>query len=238
MSSIIGILGGMGPEATVYLFDLIVKLTKAQKDQEHIPIIIYNNPKVPHRTDAILKNSNSPLPFLIEGSKILEKSGADFIIMPCVTAHYFYDEMIKHINVPFIHLIEETYYYVKKEFPDLKKLGLLATNGTIKSGLFQKYFEKGDFKIILPDEEDQKKVMKAIYCPKGIKAGFKKGLPKDLLVEVANNLINKKNTQAIIAGCTEIPLVITKNDLSVPLIDPIEIIARRSIEKAGYEIRG
>ncbi len=237
MNSVIGILGGMGPEATVYLFDLIVRLTKAEKDQEHIPIIIYNNPKIPHRTDAILKDGPSPLPLLIEGAKFLEKSGVDFIVMPCVTAHYFYSEIVKNIKTPFLHLIEETYNYVKNEFPELKKIGLLATTGTVETGLFQQYFEEGNLKVVIPDEEDQNKVMKAIYSPQGIKAGYKNGLPKNLLVEVAKNLINKKDSQTIIAGCTEVPLVLKKNDLSVPLIDPLEIIARESIKKAGYQIR-
>ncbi len=233
----IGILGGMGPEATVYLFDLIVKMTEAKKDQEHIPIIIYNNPKIPHRTDAILKKSPSPLPFLIEGAKFLEKAGADFIVMPCVTAHYFYSEIIREIKIPFLHLIEETYNHVKKEFPGIKKLGLLATLGTIKTSLFQKCFEKGGIEIIAPDKEEQNKVMEAIYCPEGIKAGYKEGHPKNLLIEVAKNLINKKNCEGIIAGCTEVPLALKKDDFKVPFIDPVEIIAYKSIEKAGYKIR-
>ena len=233
----IGILGGMGPEATVYLFDLIVKMTDAKKDQEHIPIIIYNNPKIPHRTNAILEGGPSPLPFLIEGAKFLEKAGADFIVMPCVTAHYFYSEIIKEIKIPFLHLIEETYNYIKKEFPALKKLGLLATSGTIKTSLFQKCFEKGGIEIIVPDEEEQNKVMEAIYCPEGIKAGYKEGLPKNLLIEVAKNLVSKKNCEGIIAGCTEVPLAVKKNDLFVPLINPLEIIACESIKKAGYKVR-
>ncbi|MCP2604812.1 amino acid racemase [Candidatus Aminicenantes bacterium AH-873-B07] len=236
-NKIIGILGGMGPEATVYLFDLIVKMTEANRDQEHIPIIIYNNPKIPHRTNAILKGTSSPLTFLIEGAKFLENAGAGFIVMPCVTAHYFYSEIVKNIKIPFLHLIEETYDYVKKEFPRLKKIGLLATLGTVKTDLFQEFFEKGGMKIVIPNEKDQNKVMEAIYSSKGIKAGYKNGLPKDLLMEVARNLINKKDCEAIIAGCTEVPLALKKDDLTVPFINPLEIIAYKSIEMAGYKIR-
>ncbi|MCP2520410.1 amino acid racemase [Candidatus Aminicenantes bacterium AC-335-B20] len=233
----IGILGGMGPEATVYLFELIVKMTDADKDQEHIPIIIYNNPKIPHRTCAILGGGPSPLPFLIKGAKFLEKAGADFIVMPCVTAHYFYSEIIKKIKIPFLHLIEETYNYVKKEFPTIKRLGLLATSGTIKTNLFQEYFEKGGIEIIIPDEKEQNKVMEAIYCSNGIKAGYKNGLPKNLLMEAAENLISKKRCEGIIAGCTEVPLALKREDFRVPFINPLEIIARKSILKAGYRVR-
>ncbi|MFQ6082016.1 MAG: aspartate/glutamate racemase family protein [Candidatus Aminicenantia bacterium] len=236
MESKIGILGGMGPEATVYLFHLIIKLTDAPKDQDHIPIIIYSNPKVPHRTDAILKNGKSPLPGLIRGAKILEKAGADFIVMPCITAHYFYSEIINHLKIPFLHLVEETYKYVREKFPHLKRLGLLATTGTIKTGLFQSYFEKEKIEIISPEKGNQNLVMKAIYDPKGIKAGYTQGFPKELLLEVAKDLIGKK-CQAIIAGCTEVSLALKEKDLPVSLIEPLEIIARVSIIHAGYKIK-
>ena len=105
---IIGILGGMGPEATIDLFTKIVKSTKAKKDQDHLRILIDNNPKIPDRTLAIQKKGPSPLPRLIQSAKTLEKAGADFIIIPCVTAHYYVDRLQKRVNIPILHIAEET----------------------------------------------------------------------------------------------------------------------------------
>ena len=126
----------MGPEATAYLFELIIKNTKAEKDQEHIPVIIYSNPKVPPRTDAIFKTAPSPVPYLLEGVRILQQAGADFIVIPCVTAHYFYPEVAAQDNFPLLNLLDETLLWVQRQIPGLKKAGLVSSTGTIKSKLF------------------------------------------------------------------------------------------------------
>ena len=113
----IGILGGMGPEATVNLFNLIVSLTKAEKDNEHIPIIIINNPKIPDRTDAIINDRESPLPSLIKAAQKLEKVGADFIVMPCITAHYYYHLLYHRTNhhQDYKHQQNQYYQHPKKK---------------------------------------------------------------------------------------------------------------------------
>jgi aspartate racemase len=233
MKKTIGILGGMGPRATIYLFDRIIQLTRAEKDSDHIPIIVYNNPKIPDRTESILHGGPSSLPFLIDGAKLLEKAGADLIIMPCITAHYYYPEIIKHIKIPFLHALEATALHIKTKLPALKKVGLLSTTGTIESGIFQDQMEKEGLEVVIPDEEYRFKIMDAIYENDGIKAGFIEQ-PKKILLEVVSHLIEGKGSQAIIAGCTEIPLVLKPGDFACPLIDPLKIIALRSIEEAGY----
>jgi len=229
----IGILGGMGPKATIYLFDCIVRLTKAEKDKDHIPIIVFNNPKIPDRTAAILHGGPSPLPLLIEGARFLEEAGADFIVMPCMTAHYFYPEIIKHITIPFLHALEETALHIEKRLPSLKKIGLLSTTGTSETRIFQDQMEKKGIEIVIPDHDYRLQVMAAIYGEKGIKAGFSEP-PKKILLDVAAHLSEEKGSQAVIAGCTEIPLVLQPKDISIPLIDPLQIIAVRAIEEAGY----
>lgn len=235
MNRTIGILGGMGPEATVRMFTLIVERTKAEKDQEHIPIIIFNNPKVPDRTGAIIEDGSSPLPLLLEGAKGLENAGADFIIMPCHTAHYYYNDIIKHINIPFLHLQEETCRFVKGEFGKIKRFGLPATIGTIKTGLFQAIFNEKGLEIIAPGNNDQNTIMTAIYGKEGIKRSFKKQ-PRKLLLTVIENL-KKQGAEAIIAGCTEISLVLEPEELRLPVIDPLKIIADAAIKTAGYAIK-
>lgn len=229
----IGILGGMGPEATVYFFDLIVKKTRAIKDSDHIPVIIMNNPQIPDRTAAIDGEEDSPLPFLIKTAQDLERAGADFLVMPCVTAHYYYPEIIKKIKIPFIHMIDETVNHIIMTFPGFKRFGLLATTGTLKTQLFQQELEKTKSEVILPDSEQQKKVMEAIYGKQGIKAGFKES-PREILSHVAGQL-EQRGIQAIIAGCTEIGLVIEDLNIDLPKIKPLHILASVSIKMAGYQ---
>ena len=232
MSKTIGILGGMGPEATIYMFRLIVQLTKIEKDQDHIPIIIFNNPKIPDRTRAIVNGGPSPLPLLVDGAIFLEKAGADFILMPCVTAHYFYKEIVKHITIPFLHLLEESVEYVKQELGQVKRIGLLATDGTVQTGLFQDLFNKNGIEIVLPEKEGQNLIMKALYQKKGVKAGFKEH-PRRMILQVLQQLMRRK-VEGVIAGCTEIPLVLSQSDMEIPFINPLKIIAQKSIRKAGY----
>jgi aspartate racemase len=236
MSKTIGILGGMGPEATIYLFNLIVKGTKAEKDQEHITSIVFNNPKIPDRTDAIAGSGPSPLPYLIEGAKILETAGADFIVMPCVTAHYFYDEIVKYVSIPFLHLLAEVLRYIKRELGNLKRFGLLATDGTIQSRLFQDLFNNNGMEVVIPKENDQRVLMKALYQEKGIKGGYKRH-PKKMIRKVLKELLQYYQPEGIIAGCTEIPLVLKQVDMDVPFIEPLRILAEESIRKAGYQFR-
>ena len=225
MEKVIGILGGMGPLATVDLFKRIVLKTPAKKDQDHPRIIIYNNPKIPDRTAYILGKGKNPLPELIDSAKKLEEWGADFIIMPCNTAHYFAEEIQKAIKIPLINMIEETASYVASL--GMKRVGILATMGTIVSGIYQKALEKRGIKGVVPSVEDQEKVMKGIY--EGVKAGDIE-LGRKLLLEVAKKL--EKEAEGIIAGCTEVSIALKQEDLNVPLVDPMDILAQKAVKMA------
>lgn len=236
MKKTIGILGGMGPEATAYFFELIIKKTKADKDQDHIHVIIDSNPIIPPRTDAVLKEGPSPAPFLLEGMRRLRQAGADFVVMPCVTAHYFYPEVEAQEKFPFISLLDESLHWAQKKIPGLKKAGLISSTGTLKSRLFHDAFAKGGIEVIPPEDEEQEQVMEAIFGKKGIKAGFTSGEPKKIIVDTAMKLI-RRGAEAVIAGCTEVPLVLKEEDIPVPLIEPLSILAEASVLKAGYELR-
>ncbi|MBC7364653.1 MAG: amino acid racemase [Candidatus Aminicenantes bacterium] len=232
----IGILGGMGPEATARFFELIIKNTVAKQDQEHLKIIVYNNPQTPDRTKAILYGGENPLPSLINGLKILEKAGAEICAMPCMTAHYFFPSLEKKTRLQLVHLIRETANYLKKTYPQVKKVGLLATTGTIATKIFHLPLEKKGLQVLTPLETEGQMVMEAIYGPKGIKAGFSRGRTKRLLRQVAQKLISR-GAEAIIAGCTEVPLALGEEDLSVPLVDPMVIGARVLIKKSGGALK-
>ncbi|MCS7114275.1 MAG: amino acid racemase [Nitrososphaerota archaeon] len=222
---VIGILGGMGPEATVELFHRIVKETPAKRDQEHLRIIVYNNPKIPDRTAAILGIGENPLPEMVRTAKNLENSGVDFIVMPCITAHYYIEELQRNVSVPVLNMVELTAKALAGSFPEVKKVGLLGTTGTFKGRVFDKALGKFNVKVIYPSDEGQKKVMEAIYgC---IKAG-KISEGRKIVVEEANRLVNA-GADAVICGCTEISLVLKDGDVAKPVIDPLQILARSAV---------
>jgi len=225
---IIGILGGMGPEATIDLFHKIVKFTTAEKDQEHLRIIIDNNPKIPDRTAAILGKGENPLLALQETARNLEKAGADFIIIPCNTAHYFLPLIKKSVRIPILNMIRETAQDIRQSTPQIKKVGLLASIGTYKTDIYLQYFKKYDIEVIYPDEKDKEKVMKAIYA---VKAGNLSEKIKENFLKITQKIIDK-GAETIIAGCTEIPLILKEDDNLVPLIDPTQILAKAAVRKA------
>jgi len=232
----IGILGGMGPEATARFFELVIKNTAAHKDQEHLKIIVYDCPQVPDRTQAILYAGENPVPYLVEGLKVLEKAGAEICAIPCLTAHYFFPALEKKTRLKLVNLIRETAAYLRKTYPRMEKVGLLATRGTIATKIFHRSLERKGFETIAPSEEGLKMVMEAVYGHKGIKAGFSRGQAKVWLQRAADELISR-GAEAIIAGCTEVPLALKEKDLSVPLVDPMLVGARVLIKKSGGKLK-
>ena len=225
---IIGILGGMGPEATADLYLRIIKAKPAKRDQDHPRVIIYSNSKVPDRTAAILGTGPNPMPELIRAGKRLEEAGADFIIIPCNTAHYFIHQLQKELRVPILHMIKLSATKSKEFYPNVKKAGILATDGTVKSGLYKSAYGKLGIEVLEPTPESQAEVMKAIY--QYIKAGnlIDGGL---LLRSVANVLI-AAGAEMIICGCTEVSLVLKEGDLTVPILDPLQVLAEAAVAEA------
>ncbi len=233
---IAGILGGMGPEATARFFELVIKNTDAARDQEHLRIIVCNWPRVPDRTKAILYGGENPLPQMIDGLNILDRAGAELVAIPCMTAHYFLPELRKRTRLKLLDLVAGTAGWTRVNLPGARAVGLLATEGTVATGLFQKAFRRQKIKIILPSPQSQKKIMEAIYGKNGIKAGFSHGRPARLLREAAQELV-ENGASAVIAGCTEIPLALKPGQLPVPLVDPMLIGARELIRRAGGRLR-
>ena len=167
----------------------------------------------------------------------LREAGADFVVMPCVTAHYFFGEVMAQEKFPFLNILDEALQWTKKNLPGLKKAGLISTTGTLESRLIHDAFRRGGIEVTGPEDEERERVMEAIFGKKGIKAGYTEGKPKKIIVDTAHRLIDR-GAEAIIAGCTEVPLVLKGEDISVPLIEPMSIMAEAAIVKAGYELRG
>lgn len=229
----IGIIGGMGPLATVKLFERIVTNSGAAADQEHPRVLIDNNTNIPDRTSFILGRGEDPVPELTKSAVGLEKMGADFLIMPCNTAHFFLEEISKVIKIPFIDMLEETLLKASETVLD-GRIGLLATDGTLQSGIYDKRAADHGLKLIHPEPEDQVKVMKFIY---GIKSGNLGGHSEDFK-EVVNKMADN-GLKAVILGCTELSVAIDYLELDnrITYLDPLTIIARRALFESGCETK-
>lgn len=228
----IGIIGGMGPMATVELFQLIVNNTKAYKDSEHIHIIIDNKPQIPDRTSAILYGTESPVESIVSSAKELKSAGCDFIIIPCNTSHFYADEIQRRAKIKLVNMIEETAKEILRN--KYKIIGLLATTGTINTKIYENTCYKYGIEIVVPSKERQKKVMSFIYDT--VKAG-KKDISLNQISDCFEEL-KWKGAEAFVLGCTELSVANkTNNETNYRFIDALQILALKSIVEAGYEIR-
>ncbi len=223
----IGILGGMGPEATADLFMKIIKATPAKKDQEHFRVVIDNNPAIPDRTAFILGKGEDPAPLLVETAKNVERMGAGLIAIPCNTAHYFHGAIQAAVKVPVLHMMQEVARLLKGTY---ERVGLLASTGTLKTGLYEKALKQSGISVVVPQGGDQDEVMDAIYSVKG--GDLEKG--REIALRQGALLV-RAGAQAVIAGCTEIPLILRDGDLEVPVIDATKVLAEACVRLADGE---
>ena len=225
----IGIIGGMGPLATADLFEKIVGHTKAACDQEHLHVVIDSNTNIPDRTAALLHGGADPLPELVKSAGRLEKMGADVLIMPCNTAHNYYDGIAAAVSVPVLHMVRLTAWALVER--GVKKAGLLATDGTVRTGIYQKSFAGSGVELLTPDEAGQRAVMEMIY--QGVKAG-------DMAFDAqparqAMERLLAAGAEVLILGCTELPLAVKLYGIALPAVDPTLELALEAIRFAGGE---
>lgn len=223
---VIGVIGGMGPEATLDLFYKIIKNTKAEKDQDHIHLIIDNYPQIPDRTSFLLGKGENPLPYILKSAKNLEMLGVSAICMPCNTSHYFVEEIKKEIKVPFLSIIDSVIEEIKANYKDVKNVGLIATKGTIIGKVYETPLKKERLNVIIR-EDLMDEIMKIIYSIKGGK--IKENL--DLFNKIVDQYI-KSGSEIIIAGCTEIPLLLPYIEVKIPIIDSTLCLAKKVIKFA------
>ncbi|MEA5059446.1 MAG: amino acid racemase [Candidatus Pelethousia sp.] len=227
----IGIIGGMGPLATADLFEKLVRLTDAPCDQDHIHTIVDSNPSIPDRTAAILSGGESPVPALVRSAQRLEAAGAELLVMACNTAHYFYDQVAASVSIPILHIARETAACVQAA--GLSSAALLATDGTVKAGVYEKAFRAAGLDLMHPNDEEQAAVMDVIY--KGIKAGNDAFNPAPM--QAALTRLEKAGAPAFILGCTELPIAFVKYGLKGRVIDPTSALAMAAIRAAGGHVR-
>lgn len=222
---VVGVIGGMGPEATVDFMSKVIALTPASCDQDHVRMIVDNNPKTPDRQAAIKGDDTAVRAALVAMAKQLQVAGANFIVMPCNTAHAFVDDAIRAIDIPFVHIVEETVREIEHEYPLARQVGILATDGCLVAGVYQKALRAAGKTPVFPGADDQHECMQLIGL---IKAGDTSEDVRKRMAGLAARLI-EAGADVVIAGCTEIPLVLNDSDIKVPLISSTDVLAKRTV---------
>lgn len=233
MKKSIGILGGMGPMATADIFTKIVAHTKANTDSGHIRIYIDNDPAIPDRTGAILAGGPDPVPEMTAALRNLESCGADCILLPCNTAHYFLPRLQAMTDIPFLSMPEATARACAKAFPG-KKAGLMATTGTLSTGLYEKAMEQAGVACAVPEEEGRKALMRVIY--EGVKADAPpESYRADMVFAIEN--LKAQGADYFVLACTELPLAFSALGLTEAFVDPTLELALEAIRFCGYETK-
>lgn len=235
MLKTIGIMGGMGPAATVDLMSRIISMTDASSDQEHIPMIVDSDTRIPDRTRAILGEGESPVPEMLKSAKRLEAAGADFLVVACHAAHVFVPEIKDKVAVPILDMPEETAKLLKIKGVD--RAAVLATDGTVLSDLYGAALMRMGIQTVYPDEEQQKVVMSLIY--EYIKRGITDParLPKREMEHLIGDLSGRGATALILAS-TELPIAFHIMGLSSDaFVDPTKVLAKSAIRTAGAKVR-
>ena len=227
----LGVIGGMGPMASAYFMELVTDMTEASCDQEHLSMYIASCPSVPDRTAFILGESkDDPVPVMIDMGLFLQSRGVSCIAIPCMTAHYFHDRLQESLKVHVIDAIEETAGLLSEN--GVKKAGVMATDGSVKSGIFEERLKKKGIECITPDSAGQKKVMSLIYND------VKRGRAADLkaFFEVSDALFNE-GAEAVILGCTELSVIKRDNELGKGFIDCMEVLSKVSLETCKKPVK-
>ena len=224
MSLTVGVLGGMGPAATTQFISRVQALSHARSDQDHLRLIVDCNPHVPDR-NAAGAGGASPAQVLAQMARGLETAGAQMLVMPCNAAHAYASDIAAAVSIPFLNLIDAV---ADEASAGGEAVGLLAADACLQAGLYQDAFARRGAELILPSEAEEARFMTLLYQ---IKAGDTGAAVRRAMADLAENLI-ARGARGVIAGCTEVPLVLSPADLPVPLADSIEILAARTVEAA------
>lgn len=233
MKKTIGILGGMGPLATADLYRKIIERTRADRDSEHIRVYIDGNAAIPDRTAAILHGGEDPVPEMLSALRHLEACGADCIIMPCNTAHYFLPRLREQTALPILDMQRITAAVCRERFPG-KTAAILATDGTVQSGLYDRALDAEGVRWIHPGEYEQKSLMHLIYDV--VKASRPMEPEKEHWDAILDTL-RGQGADLFILGCTELPVLAGVLPSEGPFLDPTDELAKAAIRFCGYEVK-
>lgn len=229
--NVVGVIGGLGPLATAHFMELVIDMTEAKRDQENVDMIVYNFPSIPDRTGYILgSNLKSPLPGLLSVARALERQKVGCIAIPCVTAHYFHKELQSAVQVTILNGVAETVQLLKAR--GIKKVGIMATDGTIRSGLLARELDNGGIIPVIPSQERQSDVMHLIY--RNVKAGKKAEM--DRFCRVQQELMDC-GAEVILLGCTELSLIKRDEAIGGGFLDIMEVLAREAVLRSGKRLK-
>ena len=230
---VIGILGGMGPLATADLFQKITLHTAASCDQDHPRVCIDSNTNISDRTAALLHGGADPVPEMVKSAQRLESIGADILIMPCNTAHYFLPRLQAMTEIPFLSILTAAAEACKAQFPG-KTVGILATKGTLSAQLYQNALGEAGVPYLTPEAAEQDALMRVIYD--GVKAGKGPDAYRADLLTVVERMM-ARGAGVFLLGCTELPLAAEAVGLTVPVVDPTAELAKAAIRFCGFRVR-
>lgn len=223
----VGVMGGLGPEATADFFAKLIAATPAACDQDHLHILIDNNPKVPNRHLAIRGESPSVGPDLVAMARRLEDAGADFVVMVCNTAHAWTNDIRSAVSIPFVSFIEEVVDHIAGAYPP-GPVGIMAADGCLEAQLYQEALKARGFEPVCWDHDKLERFMTLVFR---IKAGERDEAMGREMAALAEDLASR-GASLIISGCTEIPLVLDEADVRVPLVSSSDLLVQRTIEYA------
>lgn len=224
----VGVMGGMGPEATVDFMAKVIAMSGAARDQDHVHMIVDQDPTVPNRQAAINSGADDVSPHLAAMALRLEKAGADFLVMVCNTAHVFLDGVHKATSIPFISIIDESVAEIGRCCPGAKRVGVMATDGCLDTNIYQDAIRASGREALVPREKNLRELMR---CIAAVKAGDKGAAIAQGMSDVARALLDE-GAEVIIAGCTEIPIVFGGDGFPVPVISSTDVLAQRAIALA------
>lgn len=231
MKKTLGIIGGMGPLATCDLMRKVIEHTDANCDQEHVHIVVDCNTNIPDRTGAILSGGADPVPEMTKSAVGLEKMGADVLIVPCNTAHYFLPRVSAGFTIPILSMPEETAKYLRE--CGIKKAAILATDGTVRTGIYEKGMRDNGVEFLYPDQQEQSLVMSLIYdC---VKAG-KPCTQKEQVMDMCRRMM-AEGAETFVLACTELPIAFAEMALPVPTADPTDILACAAVRWVGCKVK-
>lgn len=228
----LGVIGGMGPKATSVFFEKLISHTKAEKDQDHIDMIILNHASLPDRTSVILENDAGHfLSSIHKDIQLLEHAGVSNIAIPCNTSHFFYDQLQEMSSVNIIHMVEETIDEIVQTYGEGCKVGILATNGTIQSGIYKHGCNKYKLNLFTPKQSMQDQVMRIIYD--NVKSDLDTGASE--LESVIHELIHEEQCSCVILACTELSCIEIDKQYEAHCIDAMDVLVKKAIQLSGRE---
>lgn len=228
---VLGVIGGMGPLATADLYRKIAEHTAARCDQDHPRTVIDSNTDIPDRTEALLRGGADPVPELVKSARRLVAAGAEVLLIPCNTAHCFYDAVAAAVDAPVLNMLTLTRDALRAR--GVTRAGLLATDGTVQSGVYQRAFAGSGVELLTPDEAGQAEVTALVY--RGVKAGDP-DYDAAPFCRVCEGLL-ARGAQTLILGCTELPCAFAQYRLDYPAVDPTLELALAAIRAAGCETK-